>query len=287
MALVRVAVHDRVRRDVNVDSLLATDLLLAANDPILEWLNKKSKSLVLPSTATSPAAPVLHQRWSAGEHTFELRITAFDQDGMVSARDVANGSPLRMTLPTDVRDLVDAAELGDVPEDVAIGLDLFEAATSAAHGQVDQRAVFPLRWDGTSRANFVREGDVNVVAGGDASAFVGAASAIGQFVATHGSNRLNVNTAPMEIVEAVFRLTGRGGVEQIAQDRDEGNPVANVPPPAISNDSTATLPTLVTSSDTFAFRVDIRVNRVRPSWWMIYRRGGERGWSCVQRIPVP
>lgn len=280
LALVRVAVEEKIRRDLQRDAALAEDVGVAAEEPILEWLRTRAQGLVLPTNATMPAAPVLHQRWQAGGHEMELRITAFDEDGMLPPRFVEVGSPLRAFVPADARHAVEQSRLTDLGKDIAVGLDLFNAPTTSG------LAVFPLRWDTTVRASFTPDGSIEVASPATPWSIPTEEIPLGGRIATHNEGRLHVDTAPMALLEAVYRLTGRGGLERIADARLRGEPVTVVPPPGDASSAEA-LPTLVIASDAFAFRVDVRVNRVRPSWWMVYRRGGERGWTCVQRLVVP
>ena len=98
--------------------------------------------------------------------------------------------------------------------------------------------------------------------------------------------RVNVNTAPIELLEAACRATGRGGVETILAARAADTPAGVDPGPARERRGAAgrTLG-LVGSSSAWAFRVAARVGPVARSWWSVYIRS-ESSWECVQRLAI-
>ena len=145
-------------------------------------------------------------------------------------------------------------EAFDIPEGAPFGLDLLMA---------DGKSPFP-------------------VGGADGAETLSA----GAYVATHnGDFFLNVNTAPLPLIEVSLRLLGRGGLEQIIQARSEGKFfVESVVP---GSKSSSDEPRLVSVSNAWAFRIDVRVEGVRRSWWVVYRReSAASSWRCVQRLAI-
>jgi hypothetical protein len=97
---------------------------------------------------------------------------------------------------------------------------------------------------------------------------------------------INVNTAPVPLLEAALRAGGRSGLEQILQARaahrrfqpgrlDQGATPANA----------SGAPELVSSSPSWAFRIDAHAGPVRRSWWAVYQRSSS-SWECVQRLTI-
>jgi hypothetical protein len=122
-------------------------------------------------------------------------------------------------------------------------------------------------------------------------------AAIGAVLATHnksagglrdsegsGGGRINIHTAPIDVIEAAMREAGRGGLETIIAARENGEHVqlGTLPQLVEPNESA---PQLVTQTDTWAFRIDVRVGSVQKSWWSIYRPH-EDSWRCVQRLVI-
>ena len=124
--------------------------------------------------------------------------------------------------------------------------------------------------------------------------------------------RLNVNTAPQPLLEAALLVNGQSGMlDGIVQARSQGQRflVASGPEedsPAIPS---APPPTqrveLVDTSGAWAFRVDVRVDRIERSWWSVYvhdprpsatratradrRRENDQApkeWTLVQRLVI-
>lgn len=250
VTLVRMVLTDRTRVRRDAETVLAGDLLRASERPILKWLTTRSESVVLPADADEPRVLVLDDAWTVGETPFELRLTAFDQAGMISIAAARTGSPLRPLLPAGFRRELD--ELAEPPAR-RFGLDLLPGSP------------FP--------------------SGGDQPGAAGITP--GALVATHFDDPawLNVHTAPLSLIRAVYRLAGTGGVELIEKARTEGKNVGALPPPS-EQAKAESLPRLATRSDGWAFRIDLRVGAVRRSFWAVYRRAPEAEWSCVQRLLI-
>ena len=96
--------------------------------------------------------------------------------------------------------------------------------------------------------------------------------AIGALVATHsggasgggGGGRINVNTAPPEVLRHALRAAGRGGLELVLAARAEGRsvPLGDL---RVSSSSSRAAPQIVGSSSAWSFRIDVQVGPLRRS----------------------
>jgi len=262
--LARVAATSAARRTFGVRTATADDLLVQAEAAAQEWLKREADQVVLPPAGLPPEKAVLHDAWSADDVRHELWITAWDENGMVPLASAGGGSPLRMTLPGDVRAAVDSAGF-------ASGLDQLESGERSPFPEPGFAA--PLRFGAESAA----ETEVEDLAPPDPFA-------VGAWVATHplGSRRINVNTAPWPLVEAAMRLAGVGNPEAVRAAREKGQLSAVS---AVDPDPQSAKPELVPTSNAWAFRIDIRVGSVRRSWWSVFARP-KQDWVHVQRLPI-
>lgn len=271
---------------------IAIDLLAAAEEPIQWWLKNESDKVILPlpPTVLEPAVAVLDDSFTlaarlidddeaSGESpVVQITITAFDQRGMVPMQLARSGSPLRLSLPTEVLQLLDAADLPPASGtlDVQLGLDLF----SRAIDDYPDVAIFP-----------------SAVAGGANRRPFGAQDAarlpaLGGLVATHNRGtpvRINICTAPMPLVEAACRLAGRGDIDQIVAARTAGKrpDVPQLFDRAQSGEAASSIPSIVTTTDCWSFRIDLTVNGLKQSWWSTYTRGRPPAPLPAPRPPTP
>ena len=111
------------------------------------------------------------------------------------------------------------------------------------------------------------------------------AVAVGEYIATHNPGRINVNTAPMEVVQAALRLASRGGLEHIVAARLADRLTLLNDLPRI-DESNRAAPQIAASSNAWAFRIDLRVGMLRRSWWVVYAKPRST-WECVQRLAIP
>lgn len=281
--LARLASTAKTQRVVAMHSIVADDLLRAAQPPILNWLASKSSTVVLPPDATSPQVQVLHDVWVIDAIDHELRITAWDQCGMVPISVARSGSPLRLALPDEVKRVLDQVTIS---RDQPPGLDLFLAVqhTRVAIG------VFP-KPTGSEPLVFERAGGQEPTpppaesSPAEQPAALSIPPVIGAYLATHNPGRINVNTAAMELVEAALRLAGRGGLEHIVAARTQGR-LASLSALSPTADPHSAAPRIAARSNTWAFRIDLRVGMLRRSWWSIYRQSRSE-WECVQRLAIP
>ncbi len=259
VALARVAVGSRLAATTRHRAELADQLRDAAEAPILGWLHRHAGRLVLPPDATSPRFLVLDDAFELGGEPARITITAFDQCGMppTTARSPATDA----LLPREL-----AAALDHLGDDYAErpGLDLLAA--------VCEPRVFPAA--GTE--------------------------ALGDHAATHNPPRpptssptssgsrpvVNINTAPLPLIESVYRARGLGGIDAILDARAAGRVASpgaqRAPRQTIANDNT---PLPVSMSTAWAFRIDCRAGGVLRSWWCVYADTGSN-WERVQRLAI-
>jgi len=241
-----LSMHDRGTRAAEAG---ADDLLRAAEAPLLRWLDDHALRATLPPDAAAPAVPVLRDRWTARAET-ALTITAFDQQGMVPLPLIGIDRALTLVLPDDLRAL--RSDRG-----APAGLDALDVPKG--------RARFPLA---------------------DA---VESPTAAGALVATHAGSpaAINVNTAPMPLVEAALGSRGRGGLDAIRAARRAGrlfNPGSGDSKGENPIDGRAIVE-ITGVSRAWAFRIDVRVDAVRRSWWAVYAQTGST-WERRQLLAI-
>lgn len=250
--LVQLASTARLGRGVDRDNRIANDLARAVEPAVERWLATKASDVALPPDAQTPEVPVLLDVLAEGACTIEVRVTAWDQGGLVPFDAARGGSPLGSDLPIEVKRAVEWITVG---KDTAPGLDL-------AVGNDALVSAFP-----------------------EGGAMEGPPFSVGARVATHNDGWINVNTAPIDLVETAMRLAGRGGLEQIVAARAQGKQ-ATMSDLGDTGDPDDLAPELVGQSRAWAFRIDVRVGLLRRSWWAVYERGGQK-WECVQRLAIP
>ncbi len=237
-----------------IESMHATtgaDQLLAAVEPAIQASLAEAHSVVLPIDATTPAAPVLDDTWTADDITYRVRVTAFDQCGMLPLDLATSSSPLRLAVHPGALDAVQDLEPA---KDNPAGLDQIIDANLAVYP--------PLTSNEPS---------------------------VGALVATHPTGGVNVNTAPWPLVQATARALGQSGSLSIVEEaRLASEPASFSAQP--SRETIKNTPALVSSSSSWAMRIDIEVgptnqSPLRRSWWAIYQqRGGQ--WTCTQRLVI-
>lgn len=255
--LARLAVSSAVARDLDAHDRQASELRHAAELAILIWLQRESPRAVLPPEATEPRVEFADEAWTIGDRPLALRITAFDQFGMLPHTELAAGSPLRATLPADVLRVAEAWQ--DAPR--PIGLDMLARNDAGM-------TIFPR---------------LSEPPGGPA---------LGALVATHNPlpgrrggrdpGAVNVNTAPIDLVERAMRLAGIDAIDAVLAARRRGEP-ARVPGGSRTRDGVN--PRLTHVSSAWSFRVDCSVENLTQSWWLVYVHDGSN-WTLVQRLAI-
>ena len=255
VSLARVSVSSRVFAELHADTRLCDDLQRAAHIAILQWLHRDAARASVPIDAEQPRIQVLDDHWASldAERTQRVRITAWDQLGMLPLSHLRASSPLSSVLPDDLRRIAQS-----LAESQAPGLDQLEQGALAR---------FP--------------------------AYNAQDPAIGALVATHNPHNsrrrarhdagaINVNTAPLPLIEAAMRLNEHDGIDQVIEARSSGR-LASVPGGSRTRDSLA--PRLTAQSNAWSFRVDLASGPVHQSWWCVYLNDGSR-WHLAQRLLI-
>lgn len=275
--LVRLASSVKLSGDFNVRIVRADDLLGAVDQPIQHWLKTRSQEIVLPIDSKQPSVDVLNDLIKEGTEQVTIRIRAFDQCGMAPIELARSGSPIRLALPESIAARLDALVLSPNQKP---GLDLF------AEDSDDQTRIFPDPSEATPTVHS-SEPDAHVNAANHTNT-TESRLAVGAWVATHSPGLINVNTAPMELVEAAIKSAVGGDLEQVRDARSKGQ-LAAAPSLSASVDSRESVQIRLTSvSPCWSFRIDIEVGPLRRSWWAVYmaRQGGGSEWECVQRLAI-
>ncbi len=283
VTIAAAASTNRLARKLARQTLVADDLLRAAEAPIMAWLEAESQKVVLPPHAAAPQVEVLHDVFAIDATRYELHITAWDQCGMVPVGAARSGSPLRLALPAEVRQCLDRLT---IPEGVVPGLDFFLPVVEPGGAL----SVFAVPAD-TDPLRFAASGGDVLPEPAPASAHgppetTSERLAIGSCAATHNPGLINVNTAPAEVLEAALRSAGRGGLDQILAARAEGRlaPTAGQPQLGVASRGA---PQPVATSPGWAMRIDIAVGALHRSWWAVYTKSASTQWECVQRLAIP
>jgi hypothetical protein len=299
--VVRAAATRQIEGHLDHCTMLADDLLIAAEAPIQTWLRTKSSTIVLSPEATSPEVAILHDAWTPANRCrngsgrgdlVEVTITAWDQSGMAPLEAVESGSPLRLTVPDEILSRLPQQSLASRPTKAAAGLDQFI--------DCEQVRLATSPFPEPSASNALPFGDSVTLAPQSTSSIAAGTivPSFGAHIATHsaapgaalpgagaGAGAINVNTAPLSLVEAALRLAGRGGLEQIIAARQAGKPatVSGQIHPSFQLDQFA--PQLVTTSYCWSFRIDITVSPLKRSWWAVYQNSSGK-WELVQRLVI-
>lgn len=257
--------------------------------PVLHWLKQESPKVVLPPEVITPHIAIMQESLNypvnypdvnnidnitADKIKCDITISAWDQCGMVPLSQIKAGSPMRMTLPDAVLQspVINNGLLLDKIIKNQPGLDNFyivnNPGTSSFLNIDHGIPVFP---DQVNMDNAI---------GAQVSTFQTADNAI---------SRINVNTAPIKVLESTMLITGRNGIEQIIQVRQQGK-TANVPAVSVdSNIQDNNAPQLVSVSNCWSFRIDIKYANVKRAWWLVYQKSSltRNQWECVQRLVIP
>jgi hypothetical protein len=272
--------------------VVVDDVAASTERRIERWLVERSASAVAPVDAAIPAIGLVDETIRLDEGRMLLvRVTAFDQRGMLPWDAAIRSDPIASLLSERVREAVRAAHTaGDVP----LGLDLFPLPTEAMDVLVwpSHASVLPAdapRSFGAPRVD-ASEGSGRIDRGaGDAGA-----DSIGSQIGTHcrGRAAINVNTAPRPLIALAEQLLQRSVWDKVALARAEGRAVTDIGAAstvpvdlARSGGEDESTPTLIVGSDVWSFRIDATLDAARSAWWVTYTRS-DRGWVLAQRLRV-
>ena len=265
VSLARFSTTARAHRNLAHSQVRCSGLFANSHAAIMDWLQHEADEVVLHADEKSPSLDILHDVFWIDEVEHRIRITAFDEFGMVPASVVRTASPLRIAVPQTILREVDRVPLTG-PE---AGLDRLLTTTTP-------EKIFPLK----------RPSEPVIFGGGLASPneeiYYRRDPAIGEWIATHNDapGRLNIHTTPLPLLKAAFRAAGRGGIGAIEAARKRGEKTT-VGAGGTVKDAVI----FVTESNSWAFRIDVSSDDFQRSWWAIYVRDPE--WRCQQRLAIP
>lgn len=251
----RLSVQERVANSVRAQ---------VEAGPLRIWLAEESGRVVIDLEAKTPRVGVLDERWQFDDCRYEIRITAWDQCGMAPWSALTAGSPLRAVIPGGILERLDLAE---------------SISQRSKPAGLDQFGIDPFTLDHSAlRSAFPSPDEEDGLS-------------IGAWIATHPvseSGSINVNTAPLLLVESAMAVAGRGGIEAIIAARREGRraPLPGAVEDADGGAAPGRAPRLVGASSSWAVRIDVRVGAAQRSWWVVYQQISGR-WECVQRCVIP
>lgn len=266
---------------------LAEDLTAEADRLIIDWLGEMSSEVVLADTARQPAVLVAHDEIRAESTIVKLRVTAFDQRGMLPWWLDTAADPLARSVDTE--DASAIAHMTTEADGRRVGVLLRTQESNASQGDTAP-AIFPLA-DPTTPAvhgHTTRQPSVNASvrsmptrASAD-TALLGAIAIHPSVVQNSVRGRevvLNVSTTPMNVLESALADIDLNAIPQIRAARGAGEqPTLNA---RFDRGQHAPL-RLVNTSDAWAFRVDITIDRERRSLWLVYTTS-QVGWRVSQR----
>jgi len=291
--LAREAAFVTVSREVRARAHLADDLSHAAEKAVLHWLTTRSGRVVLPPDVQEPRVSVLRDGWRVGGREYSVEITGYDQYGMAPAQALRRGSPLRLGVPDAALEVVD--DLDHLPD--PFGLDVL-------HGMAVRTGSELATCPAPAGAGPAWFGNPDEAGGHREEADRWGPVAIGGLIATHNpppslvrarrrsprarAPRINVNTAPVPLLEVALRSAQRTGLDVIVESRARGRMAQAPPGGSLSEDGAAgsSRPQLMGVSDCWAFRIDARVDALERSWWVVFARENNE-WSLIQRHRAP
>ncbi len=236
---------------------------------ISAWLKRESTAIALPVGGVTAELTILNDTWMWDDTSHAVRVTAYDQNGLVPYAQARAGSPLRTTLPRSVLDALDRPRISRAEP---LGLDQLQEPTGL-------RSPFPtpLR----ERAQGYGHPLPPI-----AASEPGGRPALGSYIATYSTppGRININTASMPVVAEALRMVGLGGIEQIREARSRGMPASLGALGEVTEENQGSAPALVGQSDAWAFRIDVRVGALTRSWWAVY--AFQEDWNLVQRLAI-
>jgi hypothetical protein len=290
----RLTMLSRAERKLGEQQRIANDLLNAADSPIMRWLNVYSHRVILPPEAPTPEAAVLDDRWIVEGTEWSLRITAWDQCGMMPG--MGRASEWRDALPRDARALLQKIQNPHAADDDGSALTNLNAlASDPTLDRRERESIVPRPSPSTpGPAFFGREATARYDDAGARRPIAATGPSLGALIASHNPPSLgageessipaiNIHTAPMPLLKVAFRRAGRGGLEAVQRARASRR--AATIPDLVEHHERADLK-FVSASGVWSFRIDAGVGRARRSWWAVYARSGSQ-WQLVQRWVIP
>ncbi len=231
----------------------------ASRSLIAAWLAGDAETTVLALDVLEPRVLVCDVLLpGTGESPVQLQIAAFDALGMLPVSSVQPGSPLAGLLPEPIRVCLEQLPDAAGPP---LGPDCFDP--TEVRGE-DGRVFPPSSGLKTARG------------------FRGRPAIASHVSFDSTQTGLNIRTAPWRLVVGVAKASGRDGLESIRLARDAGEiPLL----PAATRRETPERLQLTTTSDRWAFRIDVKTRGQSAGVWSVWARG-RQGWQEVQRVRI-
>lgn len=275
----RVSVTGMTTHRIAGHTRLADDLLLQVEVAAQSWLGTASGAVVLSLDSDRPSLIILQDLVPLGDETCAVTVTAVDLLGMPGMQDLRE---LSSNLPSDVIESVDRFD-GTQP---GIGPDMIDREQL-------ERSVYPrvIEGDPAAFGGVVMDGprEMNST---DLSDSAPSLCELVAFVGPTPSRRLartdnqtdpivlNVNTAPISLLEAALSRSGLDAIDGIMEARSEGEPaVLSI---TIGDERPVRF---VTRSTLWGFRCDVRTGTVHKSQWVVFEQAGG-AWRLVRRIVI-
>lgn len=244
--IARVQTTDRLIEMRADDTIHAQDIFRVANMPIRAWLEEQASSAVVDLAITAPMIHVSDNEIMLGDQAVRIRITAWDQYGMIPR----NADELRINLGSDVETVWKDARHP--------GLDLSTARPT----------VFPSREHPAATGGLFATHNPWPTRSGT----------------TRSRSRvvININTAPIQLIEDIFQIFNLGDPSGIFEKRAQGELATFT---LSAQDARQVSVRLVSISRVWSFRVDVWIGTSRRSSWCVYSNQGGH-WRLVQRVSI-
>lgn len=247
----------------DADHLL--DALEAGERLACGWVAGDAAAVVLPPAGGS--VPLVHDRWITEDGEGDLTVVMYDGCGGVPVTGDALRSPLRLALPPDWQGLAASEALSPIEV-------LERLVVPPGRRRFPSLSAGPaMTWTGPGVS------PVAVTAGGDDPGLPGAPS-LAEVIAPFADNRININTAPVELLRVAFTELGLGGVDAVIDRRERGErSVAPTVRPASEPKSLD----LIDASPVWHALIAVRWGEARRSWWVVIGTGNRGSPVILQR----
>lgn len=244
--IAKVQTTDRLIEMRSNDTTLTQDVFRVSDAPIQAWLEEQARSAVVDPEVIAPMIPISDEQMMLGDQPVRIRITAWDQYGMI---------------PRNADELsIDFGIVEDTPwEDARFpGLDI----------GTEQASVFPSRERPAAMGGRYATHNPWPTRSGTTRSRAGTA--------------ININTAPIQLIESIFHTFNLGDPSSIIEKRAQGE-LATITLSAQNAKQVSVR--LVSISRVWSFRVDVQIGTIQQSSWCVYSNQGGN-WKLVQRIGI-
>ncbi len=262
LAAAGAATHEAVvgASEHRIDDALASGEAIA-----IAWVGREASRIVLPPEGGGVA--VSHDRWSGPDGQGSLQVDLYDGLGGIPIEQAIAGAPLRLALPQPLRGII-------VPRDASLptkgqGTDILERIDCPACAR---RFPVPL----PAPVTFWGAG-TGLSQGTAAQVDQRNRPSLAVAVCPHAEHRININTAPVEVLELAYQALGREGVDALIERRRGGTFSEATGSAGEPKDIR-----LVDSSMVWNAAITASWNGVTRTWWVVIA-GNPRQMRIVQR----